>query len=114
VDDIRKTEKKASEGVSKAQSAAEHLSGDLKATGRETSEKIQENLRSAKAKGQAAWDEAKSQGEEAWDDVSDAAEEGMGQVRRFFQRRPVQIVGAALLVGVVVGAIIFRASRNTE
>lgn len=102
---INDTAEKVHEGVEKARKA-----------GTETLEKAYPNaeaaIEKAKAQGGALWEKAKNKGQDLMDDVEAGGEKILSQAKSFVQKRPVQVIGTAVLIGVALG--FFLSQRNRD
>ena len=71
-----------------------------------------EAIEKAKAKGEAVWDRAKTKSRDILGDVQSSGQQAWEQTKSFVQKKPVQALGYAILIGVAIGTFLIPKGRD--
>jgi ElaB/YqjD/DUF883 family membrane-anchored ribosome-binding protein len=69
-------------------------------------------IENAKARGEEFLEKAKSKGHDLLEDLENTGQRTWNQAKSFVQKRPTQALGYALLLGVVLGGLIYSKTRD--
>ena len=104
----------------KAAGTADRLKEGVEAARRRTLDVIddatvssEEAIDTARQKGEAYWETAVEQGADLWEDISERTRRTWKEAFAYVQKRPLQVVGIAILAGVVVGALATMGRRKS-
>ncbi len=111
-DVTRQTEKKVNESAEKLRDGLDRARKQTVDTIEKAYPVADEAIEKAKAKSEELWDRAKAKGQDLIDDIEANSQQVISKVSSYIRKRPIQTIGATLLIGLAIGAVLMRRDND--
>jgi ElaB/YqjD/DUF883 family membrane-anchored ribosome-binding protein len=110
---INSVDKKIKEGEDRIYDSVDAARRHGKELAKEAVSRAEDGLDVVQETIEKSWDRAKKLGSEAQDMIEDYGKKGLKTAQKYAEKNPIRVAVCALVVGAVIGGLLFSGSRES-